>query len=106
MNLKQTLQRQLDWGLLKIEDVGQDNKIKETIMFMVEECVESLQNVKRKPWKKTESPTNREALLQELCDVYRFLELTLVVAGYTDEELERALSSNLTKISQRVDDGY
>lgn len=107
MFLASELAQQIENGWYTKADVGKDEVIVELIGHIIEECVEARQTIgSRKKWRQNPTPTDRNALLSELVDVYKFLSVTLALAGFSTEEFYEAVQKNEDKIRQRLKNNY
>jgi len=80
-------------------------RIHELFGFLVRELAEAMQELKLKPWKVEEKPTDREAFINEMGDAFHFFVEMCITAGMTDEDLHRAYFRMHQKNNQRIDSG-
>lgn len=80
--------------------------IREFAGYTVEELYEAINNLKNKPWKQTEQPTNVEAFKEELADMWHFLIEMHIIAGIDPEEIFRSYFRKAFINTQRLQNGY
>ncbi len=81
------------------------DRLHELFGFTVRELGEAMQELKMKPWKKEEKPTDHEAFVNEMGDVLHFFVEMCITAGMTAEDLHRAYFRMHQKNNQRIDGG-
>jgi hypothetical protein len=63
--------------------------IREFAGYTVEELYEAINNLKNKPWKRSDTPTDVEKFKEELADAWHFFIELHIVAGLDPEEIFR-----------------
>lgn len=71
-----------------------------------EELSEAMHELKNRPWRQTETATDRDAFMEELMDWMHFVLELLVVAGVTPEMLYHDYTSKYRKNVERQENGY
>lgn len=74
----------------ELEDRQVQARLRQLFGFLVQELGEAMQELKLKPWKRTELPTDKEALYGELGDCLHFFVELCITAGMTAEDLHQA----------------
>lgn len=82
------------------------DRIHELFGYMVRELAEAMQELKLKPWKRTEIPTDREAFVNEIGDVFHFFVELCITAGISAEDLHRAYFRMHQKNNSRLAGNY
>jgi len=73
--------------------------------FLVRELSEAMQELKNKPWKQTDRPTDYQAFVGEMGDCLHFFVEMCITAGMTADDLHRAYFREFQKNNQRIDSG-
>lgn len=79
---------------------------KEHCLFAVEEIVEGLRNINRKPWKQSKDTDNIDELKDELIDEFRFFINRCVLMGMGPDELIERFIRSLDKTNNRLKNNY
>ena len=74
--------------------------------YLVRELSEAMQELKLKPWKRTEIATNREAFVEEIGDSFHFFVELCITAGMTAEDLRLAYFRMHNKNTKRQNSDY
>lgn len=80
--------------------------LREFASYTVEELYEAIGNLKNKPWKQTERPTDVEAFKEELADVWHFFIELHILAGIDPEEIFRMYFQKTFINVNRQQNGY
>lgn len=81
-------------------------RIHELYGYVVRELSEAMQELKNKPWKKTERPTDHEAFVNEIGDTFHFFVELCITAGISAEDLHRAYFRMHQKNNGRIAGTY
>lgn len=90
----------------QLDDRQVQARLHELYGFLVRELSEALAELKNKPWKKTETPTDREAFVNEVGDSLHFFVELCITAGMTAEDLHRAYFRMHMKNNDRLAGTY
>lgn len=71
----------------KIDDRLVQARLHQLYGYMVRELSEAMQELKNKPWKKTQRPTDRQAFVDEVGDTLHFFVEFCITAGIGVEDL-------------------
>lgn len=74
----------------ELDDRQVQARLHEVFGFAIREWAEAMQELKNKPWKQTEAPTDRDAFLGEIGDVFHFFVEFCITAGISPEDLHRS----------------
>lgn len=74
--------------------------------YAVREWSEAMQELKLKPWKRTEIPTNRKNFVEEVGDLFHFFVEFCITAGISAEELHAAYFRMHLKNTNRQNSTY
>lgn len=88
-----------------LDDRQVQARIHELFGYTVRELSEAMQELKLKPWKKEEIPTDHKAFVDEMGDVFHFFVEMCITAGMTAEDLHRSYFRMHQKNNQRLDGG-
>lgn len=89
----------------ELDDRQVQARIHELFGFLVRELSEAMQELKNKPWKTTDKPTDHAAFVSEMGDCLHFFVEMCITAGMTAEDLHRAYFREFQKNNQRIDSG-
>lgn len=89
-----------------LDDRQVQARIHELYGYVVRELSEALQELKMKPWKLSEEPTDREAFVNEIGDTFHFFVELCITAGMTAEDLHRAYFRMHQKNNSRLAGTY
>lgn len=106
LNLQNQLQR--DAYGIAYESMNTDEKIaaiKDMVLALTDELHEALAEVGWKPWA-TSRHIHTEALQGELIDAYHFLMNLMLIAGMTDEDVDRMYREKNRRNLERQQAGY
>lgn len=106
LNLQNQLQR--DAYGIAYESMNTDEKIaaiKDMVLALTDELHEALAEVGWKPWA-TSRHIHTEALRGELIDAYHFLMNLMLIAGMTDEDVDRMYREKNRRNLERQQAGY
>lgn len=81
------------------------DRMRELYGFLSQELGEAMQELKLKPWKVEEKPTDRQAFIDEMGDCLHFFVEMCITAGMTHEDLHRAYFRMHQKNNQRINSG-
>lgn len=81
-------------------------RLHELYGYLVRELSEAMQELKNKPWKQTEAPTDRAAFVSEIGDVFHFFVEMCITAGMSAEDLHRSYFREHQKNNQRLAGTY
>ena len=81
-------------------------RIHELFGYMVREMAEGMQELKLKPWKRTEIPTDVPAFISEIGDVFHFFVEICITAGISADDLAKAYFREHVKNHARVGGDY
>jgi len=81
-------------------------RIHELFGYLVRELAEAMQELKLKPWKQTEIPTDHEAFVNEMGDAFHFFVELCITAGISAEDLHRAYFRMHQKNNTRIAGTY
>lgn len=90
----------------QLDDRQVQARIHELYGYTVRELGEAMQELKLKPWKQEEIPTDRQAFVDEMGDVLHFFVEMCITAGMTAEDLHRAYFRMHQKNNQRLAGNY
>lgn len=82
------------------------DRLHELYGWLSRELAEAMQELKLKPWKKTELKTDREAFVNELGDAFHFFVELCITAGMSADDLHRAYFRMHQKNNQRIAGTY
>lgn len=80
--------------------------LREFAGYTVEELYEAINNLKNKPWKQTDTPTDVEAFKEELADAWHFFIELHILAGIDPEEVFRMYFRKTFINVNRQQNGY
>lgn len=89
-----------------LDDRQVQARIHELYGYLVRELSEALQELKNKPWKQTEMPTDKGAFVEEIGDSLHFFVELCITAGITAEDLHRAYFRMHQKNNNRLSSTY
>jgi NTP pyrophosphatase (non-canonical NTP hydrolase) len=89
-----------------LDDRQVQARIHELYGYLVRELSEALQELKNKPWKQTEQPTDRAAFVEEVGDSLHFFVELCITAGISAEDLHRAYFRMHQKNNSRLAGTY
>lgn len=89
---------------LKTNDSAYSSAVKESMLALIVEATEVLNEINWKPWKPRTQPIDRDRLLIELIDVLQFWGNAVNAAGFTEEEVARCYQEKLAVCYQRIAD--
>lgn len=81
-------------------------KLRETASYTVEELYEAIGNLKNKPWKQSDKPTNIAEFREELADAWHFFIELHVIAGLEPIDVFRDYFRKSFINKQRIASGY
>lgn len=81
-------------------------RLHELYGYLVRELSEAMQELKLKPWKRTEIQTDREAFVNEIGDSLHFFVELCITAGISAEMLHRAYFRMHQKNNDRITGTY
>lgn len=81
-------------------------RLHELFGYMVREMAEGMQELKLKPWKRTEVKTDVPAFISEVGDVFHFFIEFCITAGLSAEDLAKAYFKEHVKNHARVSGSY
>lgn len=90
----------------QLDDRQVQARLHELFGYMVREMAEGMQELKNKPWKKTDTPTDRAAFISEVGDVFHFFVELCITAGMSAEDLHRAYFREHQKNNERLAGNY
>lgn len=73
----------------KLDDRQVQARLHQLFGFALREWAEAMQELKNKPWRQTENPTDRTAFVNEVGDVFHFFVEFCITAGITPSELHQ-----------------
>jgi hypothetical protein len=82
------------------------DRLRQLFGFAIQEWGEAMQELKNKPWKRTDTPTDRAALYNEIGDVFHFFVEFCITAGMGPDDLHRAYFRMHQKNVQRQASNY
>jgi hypothetical protein len=74
--------------------------------YMVREVSEAMQELRNKPWKKSDTPVERDLFVNEIGDALHFFVELCITAGMTAEDLHRAYFRMHQKNNERLAGSY
>ena len=83
-----------------------ERMIADTMRNLIVECVEVMQSINWKPWKKKRVDPDWRNVKDELADCQIFLMNAAMEAGMTDEDLYQAVMRKIHKNVERQKNGY
>lgn len=83
-----------------------DTAVKENVIALIVEAVEVLNEVNWKSWRLQRRAINKEALVDELADLFHFFCNILLAADVTETEFDKAWNTSVLKIIERIENGY
>jgi dimeric dUTPase (all-alpha-NTP-PPase superfamily) len=86
--------------------VKKDTAVKENVLALIVEAVEVLNEVNWKSWRVQQQAINKEALVDELADLFHFFCNILLAADVTEAEFDKAWNKSVLKIVERIENGY
>ncbi len=81
-------------------------RLHELFGYMVREMAEGMQELKLKPWKRTEIKTDVPAFISEVGDVFHFFVEFCITAGISADDLAKAYAREHVKNHARVGGTY
>lgn len=81
-------------------------RIHELFGYLVRELSEAMQELRLKPWKRTEIPTDYLAFVNEMGDAFHFFVELCITAGMTADDLHRAYFRMHNKNNERIAGTY
>lgn len=81
-------------------------RIHELFGYLVRELSEAMQELRLKPWKRTEIPTDYLAFVNEMGDAFHFFVELCITAGMTSDDLHRAYFRMHNKNNERIAGTY
>jgi NTP pyrophosphatase (non-canonical NTP hydrolase) len=93
-----------EWGDLNSRRI--QAALREFAGYTVEELYEAINNLKNKPWKQTDRPTDVEAFKEELADAWHFFIEFHILAGIDPEEVFRSYFRKTFVNVNRQQNGY
>lgn len=90
----------------QLDDRDVQARLKHLAQCMIEELCEATSELKNKPWKQSERPTDVPAFKEEVGDVLHFFVEFCITAGITPEELHRGYMRKHNKNQERQATGY
>jgi hypothetical protein len=90
----------------QLDDRQVQARLHELFGFLMREMAEAMQELKNKPWKKTEAPTDIEAFVNEIGDAFHFFVEFCITAGIDAETLHRAYFRMHMKNNDRLAGTY
>ncbi len=78
--------------------------VKESMLALIVEATEVLNEISWKPWKPRAQPIDRDRLLTELIDVLQFWGNAVNAAGFAEEDIARCYAEKLGICYQRIKD--
>ena len=92
------------WG--KLDDRPTQAAIREFAGYTVEELYEAINNLKNKPWKRSDTETDVEAFKEELADAWHFFIELHILAGLDPIDVFRAYFRKAFINVNRQQNGY
>lgn len=89
-----------------LDDRQVQARIHELYGYLVRELSEAMQELKLKPWKQTEIPTDAQAFINEIGDAFHFFVELCITAGMTADDLHRAYFRMHQKNNSRIAGTY
>ena len=89
----------------ELDDRQVQARIHELFGYLVRELGEAMQELKLKPWKVENKPTDHKAFVDEMGDCLHFFVEMCITAGLTAEDLHRAYFRMHQKNNQRINSG-
>ena len=80
--------------------------LREFASYTVEELYEAINNLKNKPWKQTDKPTDVEAFKEELADMWHFLIEFHIIAGLSPIDVFKEYFRKAFINGNRIVSGY
>lgn len=90
----------------QLDDRQVQARLRQLYGFLTQELGEAMQELKLKPWKRTEISTDKEALFGELGDCFHFFVEFCITAGMTAEDLHRVYFKMHSKNVNRQNSDY
>jgi len=107
LEIKEILDTQQQLQIKMGDPCGQgESGVKENILALIAEAVETLEETNWKPWKKDKKPVDRARLLGEMTDILQFWANMVLAAGFDNEDVEQSLRAKWEINHKRIDDGY
>ena len=92
------------WG--QLDNRATQAAMREYASYTVEELYEAINNLKNKPWKQTDKPTDIEAFMEELADTWHFFIEFHILAGISAEDVFRHYFRKSLVNTHRQQTGY
>lgn len=89
-----------------LDDRKVQARLHEVYGYAIREWSEAMQELKNKPWKRTERPTDRRAFVEEIGDTLHFFVEFCITAGITPQELHDAYFRMHQKNTKRQNSDY
>lgn len=81
-------------------------KIRESVVYLMEEVFEAVNLLKNKPWKETPRETDPEVFYKELADAWHFWLELMIYAGMTPDKVASYYFQIAESNDQRRAEGY
>jgi hypothetical protein len=81
-------------------------KIRESVVYLMEEVFEAVNLLKNKPWKETPRETNPDVFYKELADAWHFWLELMIYAGMTPDKIAKYYFQIAESNDQRRAEGY
>lgn len=92
------------WG--KLDSRQTQASLREFASYTVEELYEAINNLKNKPWKQTDRPTDQDKFFEELADMWHFLIEFHILAGINPTDVFKHYFRKSLINEQRQISGY
>lgn len=81
-----------------------ETRFKEHILLMIKEVIETLDEINYKPHIRNKKPVNRESIVEELVDTFKFLLNLMLIMGIEPDEFEKKYIEKHKKVEQRINE--
>jgi len=106
-NLDKIFAKQYELQRLMEFPMGEGQKgTKESILAIIVECTEVLDEINWKPWRKTRKTVDHDKLRTEITDILQFWVNCCFACGITPKDVMESLEAKWKINYERVDKGY